>query len=397
MSEIPSLEPRRFIPFRRADILAMCRLDSALQESDLARFERAATQIEDYFRQDFYKIKQQLKDAYAPFDPDSDTRRLEALEPGPEEPELQQILDAVLERANYEKVTQKGLTRALRSSSLFQVRLYIDLNDFQEALLYTRGATEREEILPEFFGLWKRKVRFINYDRVVLYLRFKDNVDTESALGECAPGSSMLKLFQNVPAADLEMLFPNIRVGMRWTDRLLIAVPALVSGGVVLTTKLGATLVLMGSLIGFWLGTHNEPVAMDKTALLALGAGFAALVGYIIKQISNFRNRKLKYTQALTENLYFKLLDNNAGVFFRILDDAEESECKESLLAYYFLLRAGRPLTAGELDDAIEEWFAQAWNAKVDFEIEDALYKLANLDLAQQENELWHSVPMPLT
>ena len=186
--------------------------------------------------------------------------------------DLQSMLDTVLNRANYEKVTKQGLAKALRSSSLFQVRLYVDLGDFEEALLYTRGATAREETLSEFFGLWKRKVSFVNYDRVVLYIRFKEDIDNDSALGDCTPGSSMLKLFQNVPAADLEMLFPNIRVGMRWIDRLLIGIPALVSGGIVLTTKLGATLVLLGSLIGFWLGMSSKPVAMDKTTLIVLGA-----------------------------------------------------------------------------------------------------------------------------
>ena len=197
----------------------------------------------------------------------------------------------------------------------------------------------------------------------------------------------MLNLFQNVPAADLEMLFPNIRVGMRWLDRFLIGVPALVSGGLVFTTKAGATLLLLGSLIGFWLGLSSKPVELDKAALIALGAGLGALGGYLWKQFSNFRNRKLKYTQALTENLYFKLLDNNAGVLFRLLDDAEESECKESLLAYYFLLAGGEPMTAEALDSAIETWLASSWQCRIDFEIDDALAKLSRLGLIQPAGE----------
>ena len=108
---------------------------------------------------------------------------------------------------------------------------------------------------------------------------------------------------------------------MRMLDRLLIGVPALVSGGIVFTTKLGATLLLMGSLLGFWLGVSSKPVQLDKAALLALVAGLGALGGYCWKQFSNFRNRKLKYTQALTENLYFKLLDNNAGVGGNVVEE----------------------------------------------------------------------------
>jgi hypothetical protein len=199
----------------------------------------------------------------------------------------------------------------------------------------------------------------------------------------------MLKLFQNVPAADLEMLFPNIRVGMRLLDKLVMGVPALVSGGLVLTTKMGTTLVLLGSLFGFWLGLSSQPVELNKATVLVLLAGLGALGGYLWKQFVNFRNRKLKYTQALTENLYFKLLDNNAGVLFRLLDDAEESECKESMLAYYFLLAQGESMTSAELDQRIEAWFAENWQCQLDFEIDDALDKLQNLGLAQCTEDRW--------
>lgn len=384
--ELPIL---RFIPFRRADVLAMCLSENRLAPAQEQQFREASGILESHFRQDFSRIKQRLKDIYATQDPDADTRVInEFCKPASPE-KLAAQLESVLNRANYEKVTDKELKRALNSASLFQVRLYVDTSDFEEVLLFTRGASRREETVREFFGLWRRQIRFTNYDRVVLYLRLKADIDSESALGTCLPGSTVLKLFQNVPEADLEMLFPNIRVGMRMLDRILIGVPALISGGLVLTTKLGATLLLLGSLLGFWLGVSTEPVHLDRTALLALAAGATALIGYIWKQISNFRNRKLKYTQALTENLYFKLLDNNAGVLYRVLDEAEESEIKESLLAYYFLLAEGKPMTATEMDQAIEAWFASKWQCKLDFEIDDALTKLLRLGLVQRDGERW--------
>ena len=389
MTDLPLL---RFIPFRRSDIVAMCLAEGRLDEVQARQFALASETIEDHFQRDFHRIKQQLKDTYAPLDPDADTRVVANLREEGSATALLTTLAQVLERANYEKVTEKGLQRALRSASLFQVRLYVELGDFEEVLLYTRGASKRQETLREFFGLWRRTVNFINYDRVLLYIRFKEDVDSDSTLGECQPGSTMLKLFQNVPEADLEMLFPNIRVGMRFRDKLMIGVPALVSGGLVVTTKMGATLILLGSLLGFWFGTSSEPVELDKAALLALLAGVGALIGYLWKQFSNFRNRRLKYTQALTENLYFKLLDNNAGALFRILDDAEESECKESLLAYSFLLAEGQAMTAADLDRTIEDWFAGQWQCKLDFEVNDALAKLRELGLANEADGLWQPV-----
>ena len=196
----------------------------------------------------------------------------------------------------------------------------------------------------------------------------------------------MLKLFRNVPKADLEMLFPNTRVRMRTIDKLLIGIPAVVSGGIVLTTKLGASLVLLGSLLGFWLGMSNQPVELNKTSVMVLLAGLAALGGYLWKQFNSFKNRKIRFMQALTQNLYFKNLDNNAGVFHRLADDAEEEECKEAILAYYFLLISERPLSRGELDSRVENWMDTQWDCAIDFEIDDALNKLLTLGLVEDES-----------
>jgi hypothetical protein len=42
------------------------------------------------------------------------------------------------------------------------------------------------------------------------------------------------------------------------------------------------------------------------------------------------------FMKTLGDNLYFKNLDNNAGVFFHIIAEAEEEEFKEALLGYLF-------------------------------------------------------------
>lgn len=232
----------------------------------------------------------------------------------------------------------------------------------------------------------KKELEFVNFDRVVVYIRFK--TDHEQA------GGTMLKLFQNVPKAALEMLFPNTQLLMRWQDKLLIGVPAVVSGGIVLSTKVGATLLLLASMFGFWLGLRHEPVEMNVANLTILFAGLGALGGYLWKQFSNFKNRKLKFMQQLTQNLYFKNLDNNAGVIFRLLNDAEEEECKEALLAYYFLCVGQAPQSRNTLDNAIEQWLAREWNCSIDFEIDDAMDKLLRLGLVEQNQGQFVALPL---
>lgn len=392
---MPAQQLYRFIPFRSADILAMCRAEGRLNDEALCRFDQAATYIQQSFKDEFHTLRNELKNIYFPLDPDADTRQVEIGSKASEgDPSLVSKLEALLERANYERVGPEALAAAMESASLFHIRLAVDMEDYAEVLLYTRGASARSEVLTGPLGLWKKAVSFVNYDRVVLYLRFKDDIEDNKGMASYRPGAVMLKLFQNVPDADLEMLFPNTRVGMRLRDKLMIGIPALISGGIVLTTKLGATLVLLGSLIGFWLGMSSESVTLDRNAVLALLAGAGTLGAYFWKQFSSFKNRKLRFTEALTRNLYFKLLDNNSGVLLRILDDAEESEIKESVLALYFMMASPGPIAAAALDQDIERWFDQRWGYQMDFEIADALDKLEYLGLAKCQNGIWQVLPV---
>jgi hypothetical protein len=183
------------------------------------------------------------------------------------------------------------------------------------------------------------------------------------------------------------MLFPNARVRMRGIDKLLIGVPAVISGIIVVVTKLIAALLPLLLLVGFWLGVHREPVQLDHGKLLAIVAGLAAFGGYLVRQFSTFKNRKIQFMKALSENLYFRNLDNDAGVFHHLLDAAEEEEVKEAVLAYHFLRAAERPLTAEELDERIERWFADKWDATFDFEVDDGVGKLRRLELVEEDEQ----------
>jgi hypothetical protein len=149
-------------------------------------------------------------------------------------------------------------------------------------------------------------------------------------------------------------------------------------------TKLGASILLIASVISFWLGLTDQEVVIEQNHLIALAAGLATVGGFLIRQVNKFKNRKIKYMKALSENLYFKNLDNNAGVFHHLIDAAEEEEFKEAVLAYSFLLTEDRDLTIAELDGAIENWFERAHQCLIDFEIEDAVDKLVRWGLVDR-------------
>jgi hypothetical protein len=150
---------------------------------------------------------------------------------------------------------------------------------------------------------------------------------------------------------------------------------------------MGASLILLGGLLGFYVGLRSEPVHLDQAALIALVAALGTFGSVVWRQFGKFKTRKLSFMQRLMENLYFRNLDNNAGVFHRLIDDAEEEECKEAILAYYFLLTRPAIRSQALLDDSIESWFKSEWQADVDFEIMDALGKLERLGLVYDDPE----------
>jgi hypothetical protein len=153
-------------------------------------------------------------------------------------------------------------------------------------------------------------------------------------------------------------------------------------------------MILLASVLAFWMGLSKEEAQLNQKHLIALGAGLATLGGFLFRQISKFKNRKIKFMKALSDNLYFKNLDNNAGVFHHLIDAAEEEEVKETVLAYFFLLTEKQPLLQAELDDIIEKWLETGWGCKINFEIEDAINKLERLELVTREGDRLRCLPL---
>jgi hypothetical protein len=228
-----------------------------------------------------------------------------------------------------------------------------------------------------------------------MLVKFKDaEYFTAKGRGDLAwePESMVIKLFKNIPKADLEMLFPNAQVTMRRKDKLIMGIPA-IGGGISVLIKTGAgliafTFVLM-SMISHTIkgGLINMPGPQEVAQLVAGFTALSMIGGFVFKQWLKYKNRKFEFMKMLGDNLYFKNLDNNAGVFHHIIDAAEEEECKEAIFGYYFLLRHPRGLTASELDDAIEAWLETRYATLIDFEIDDALRKLKALGLCTIEND----------
>lgn len=353
--------------------------------SELAEIARLLTVL---YQLELHDELELLERAYAPFNPDLERtpkRPSEPPDPNASAREFVERLTAVLERGNYERLNHADIIHAFSARSLFPVKVIVDMSVYADSLLYARGETEHTTTVPRLYGLMRRPITVPTFDRVCIYIRFKSAEQLQLDPAELTkqafePGTSVLKLFRNIPKADLEMLFPNCRPTMRSVDKLLIGIPALL-GGVPVLLRLVPAAFALAILLGLSRG-H-----VDSKALMTGLGGLAVLGSYLFQQWNKFKNRRILFNKVLTENLYFRNLDSNEGVLTRVVDEADDQECKEALLGYAFAHQAQGWVAAAELDERVEEFLAEQFGLELDFEICDALAKLEVLGLIERDGE----------
>jgi hypothetical protein len=166
----------------------------------------------------------------------------------------------------------------------------------------------------------------------------------------------------------------------------MLSGPAL-AGGLPILLKLASTVTVLFLVIGFYFGLSAGVAAEDTAGALAAVSGIVALGGFITRQWLRYQRQSLKYQKELTENVYFLNVNNNAGIFDTLIGTAEDQECKEAFLAFYFLCTASRAPQQAELAADIERWLAQTFGIDIGFKVGDALARLDRLGLLQRNGE----------
>ena len=384
----------RFIPIRKADLVDGLANSKMVTPSDRDAFLRFSTILNSLFHFEFHAKTETLKENYYPFNPDNDTVSLRHVSHEARKAHENRLMAAfkdVLNQANYQQLTATDLTYAMNRESLFKINLLVDFEDFENQLVFRRGA-QSHRIKRRKWLFKEETIDITVYDRVALLIKYKDESYFQARGRKDLnfnPGTMIVKLFKNIPKGDLEMLFPNAQVRMKLKDKLFMGGVA-VGGGVTVLLKAGAGLVAMASIL--WLMTRSVVASggnipplgpVEISGMVGGVTALAAIGAFLFKQWNSYKNRKIKFMKTLGDNLYFKNLDNNAGVFYHIIADAEEEEFKEALLGYVFLAESPAGMTAAALDDAIEVWVKATYDTPINFEIEDALGKLKRLKLCE--------------
>ena len=389
------MKREQYIPFDKEFLLEQQIAEYTVNKSDVEDFKKLFEILEHYFHYEGFNLIRQLKQNYALFDPDLQPNERTGFLDKSNLSVFKETLIKVLDRSKYSRAERETLEQALIDSDLIGLNLAIDFDAFKDYELYVRGHHKATEKVPKFL-FWKKEIEIEYYDRVMIYLNYKDiNYFEEKKVRldklPIDPGCIILKIFKRVPVNDLETVFPNAIPKMSTTDKLLFWVPGIGGGISLLSTN------VIPALIGMY-GAYKSGEAIDllnsKTSLnhglIALGV----LGAYLFRQYSSFVNKKIRYSKMLSDSLYFKNVGNNSGAFYSLLNSSEEEEFKETILAYAFLNRSKKPLTAEELDNQIESWFKVKLNTDLDFDVEDALFKLKNIGLGIETNGKWEVIPI---
>ena len=103
----------------------------------------------------------ELEQTYEPFSPDSDllkTRTFSAEERAAMQKRLVRQMAELLEQANFTRVDPSNVHFILTKDSAYGLDLQVDLNAFEEVLIYYRGATtitERRRDVRSAYMRWK--------------------------------------------------------------------------------------------------------------------------------------------------------------------------------------------------------------------------------------------------
>lgn len=395
----------RFIPISKQDLITDLLANSQWMPKQRQQFADFCNLFTALYHYKFHNYLENLKNYYRPFNPDTDTiaRQYSVEEQQQRYNQLIKEIHQLLNHANYEPLSVNDINQAMTADSYYGVKVSVDWDDFAEIIIYYRGFSTLVKLKRTWSSLFLRtsQSKITIYKKLFLLLKFKtipERIREWVAINgnhlekqaqkrirharQAWPTNMneehiFIKLFKDIPLSDLEMLFPNQRVRFKLFDKIKLGV-----------TSGGGTIAGIISVI--------SKAGLIFTNPITFIVAFLGFIGIIFRQIMGIFNQRTRYMMKLSQNLYFLNLDNNLGVINYLVDMAEEEECKEAILAYYFLyIHADKNYTKEQLDLAIENYLHHQYGVVVNFEIEDGLRKLRQEGLLNEVGGILTVVDLP--
>ena len=338
----------RYIPVRPDDLLDALVDDAPRLGIDGEALRRVAEGLEGVVSQEIEELRRQVDRAYAPQNPARDTLLVgdESLL-AERSAGLRPLVSYLLDKANYEALDDVQLEAALSSANSHGIRIRVEPERLELFELWVRGRTTTSRAIKSLRRPIRGREREVEiYRRLAVVFRAKGG-DTLN-----------LKLFREIPVADVEALLPHAEVQMGAFDRIKI---------------LGGSLGAMGGLVARMLETTVAATQMLWLAVLALG-------GLSVRSFLGYRRAKHLRLSQMTHHLYYQNVANNAGVLDRLVASIGHEELKESLLAYALVVD-GDARSTEALRERAAGWLRERFGVDVDFDAADAVRTLERLGL----------------
>lgn len=365
MDTLPPAAPARdrYIPVRFDELR-----DAAAAEIFPAEREtlvRCSWLLENLFEFRMGEMEESLKEAYLPFCPDDACVTRRAITPAEREGSRARFwreFDALLERANYTKMTREAFQAEVDAGTSKGLTVVVDLDQYEDFAFYHRGrGSTTRQVRGLKTRLKKKDMELPVFLRAVIVTRMKGSPHLQ------------LRLFKEVPVEDVEFLLPGTKLRMRFFDKLKL------TGG-------GGAAVYSAVKTAF-----QGAVAVGKFFLWPLVLVFG--IGYLGRVVWRFFKIRDDYHKNLIKDLFFLALDSNLGVINRLVDSTEEEEAKEAFLAYVFALARG-PLSPAALKEAVESWLRAGWGVEAEFDLDDAVAKIGGLGLVEEADGVLVAAPL---
>ncbi len=386
----------RFIPVTRFALLDRLTAPGTWPGTQAQEARRFFRYLDHWRRQQYNAELNTLEETYEPFSPDSDLLMTRTFSPEERLIMQKRVRDGmmrILEQANYVRIDHNDVEMILTRESAYGLDLHVDLDAFEEVLLYYRGASNKRDqrrrwhkfylkeefdipIFQRLFLLFKLKPFEVRVREVMqsdkLNRREAEKVvkrQRASMPPEVDEENIYMKLFKNIPRNDLEMVFPNTQVRFRLFDKLWLGATA--SGGL----GLGAV------------GAAGKIALLATNPIAAVGA-VVGLGGVAFRQATNFMNQKQRYMVVMAQNLYFHAMADNRGVMLKLAARAAEEDVKEEMLLYSVLAKErARRQDLPDIDVAIEQYLNASFGVSVDFDIPDALQRLIHDGIVTERSD----------
>ena len=367
-SGVPTGKREHYIPVLKSELTEHIR--SSLPEGSRPDFSAFCQLVSKRLHADYHTKFDELTNAYALVDPDRDTKQLTSISAEKLSESSIVVFDemaALMKRANFHRLSQSELEEAIGAASEWGVKLQVDLEVFDRLEVYGRGDVISRRVRRTWHNFYRpEEIDVPIYQRLVAVFR----IDEEAAVEEVDSSEVHLKMFKNIPKDDLDMMLPGSKVRMTWLDQGRILFPTISGIGLTIFKLITKAIVL--AFTGIY-------------GLIAFCALVIGMIGYGVKSFFGYIRTKDKYHLNLTRSLYYQNLDNNRGVLHRLMNEAEEQDYREMILAYVTLWQnAGEQgWNAETIDNQIETELEALLDMDIDFEVRDALQKLQKFGMAE--------------